>query len=1136
MKKIKILVTTLIIGGVAYAQQPPQGTPGGGINWKRGGNSGPIGSPNIFGTSAGNNNPIYTYTNGVPRMVVNGDKTPTIFSVPVNTSGFVGINTTEPKTYLTINGPNNTSFQNGAGFRNWMRTGVFKQENSDHMYVGMKSEGFNRSDATICFGDDGGTSTGNNLRFLFTGAGIPTDGFTELGRFSYNFNLGIGPAFTNIVPPNSLVHLNRDGNKETWLQITNQTGTGQTVTDGLRFGIRNGNNASAYLRWQEQTPFIIQTDWNANAGGINSGERMRISSINAPNVPNPTGLPNNTTRVSISHQGDNPITEPRSLLHLGYNTGSQLNPNSTDGWRDWMDVGTFTNIGTDNMYVGLKKEAGGTPADDKHDAVINWGDNGGNNPLNGPDHLRFIFTETQTSSVPGNAPATSNGGLEVARFTPERASTLPAPNFGMMGIGDFNNVAPPIDAKLDIDGDLRIRTVTQDDNLTQILAIDPIDENRVHWVDASNLSGGNVTADNGLSIDPNNPNNVQLGVACTLPSGEMNTSGILASQLTTDRVVANRNHNFWFGSLNNETGGVGIGGQPSSTTFCTTGNTLEISANNNGKYGNTNASGVRLTKLTSANPTIANGVNGVDNTKVLTVDSDGDIVLTDAVATPAGLATADNGLSIDPLNPANVQLGQEVIGGTLSFTGSAELLNDREIPLNGHDLIFSSTNNGFTTPGIERISIGLNPFAPGAPIFPTNPQNYVSSASAKLNLLNTTEETGAHFVTFMDPANVGFAPPQYSGIKGTVYGLHNDKSIIGVLGQGVSALTGVVVEGVRGEAYGSGVNIGVKGISFTANKTSYGGFFRSHSATGVPCLNGDNYGIYAEARGSSVSNIAVYATIEPSNPCNAADNWAGYFNGDVYISGAISGPSDANLKTNIVTIENGLDVINQLNPVNFDFDNSVKPRLNLQSGKQYGLIAQEVETILPELVGTSVLPAAYDSLGNQIDASYQFKTLDYEKFVPILIAGMQEQQGNIDSLVTLTNDQDSINSNLEIRLAALENCINEANLCSQQARVIDDANNGQTIELSNLNAIILDQNLPNPFAENTTITYSIPDDVMDAQLLFYDMNGRIIKQVNITDRGESKLTVYGDNLEKGIYTYSLIADGKLIATKKMVKQ
>ena len=59
---------------------------------------------------------------------------------------------------------------------------------------------------------------------------------------------------------------------------------------------------------------------------------------------------------------------------------------------------------------------------------------------------------------------------------------------------------------------------------------------------------------------------------------------------------------------------------------------------------------------------------------------------------------------------------------------------------------------------------------------------------------------------------------------------------------------------------------------------------------------------------------------------------------------------------------------------------------------------------------------------------------------------------------------------------------------------------------------------------------------MNAQLLFYDMNGRIIKQVEINERGNGKLTVYGENLQKGIYTYSLIADGKLIATKKMVKQ
>jgi len=136
---------------------------------------------------------------------------------------------------------------------------------------------------------------------------------------------------------------------------------------------------------------------------------------------------------------------------------------------------------------------------------------------------------------------------------------------------------------------------------------------------------------------------------------------------------------------------------------------------------------------------------------------------------------------------------------------------------------------------------------------------------------------------------------------------------------------------------------------------------------------------------------------------------------------------------------------------------------------------------------------------------------------------MQEQQTTIDSLM------DAVET--------LATCVNNANLCNTEARTSNNENGeGKVIELENLNAIILDQNLPNPFAEKTSINYVIPTDVKEAQLLFYDINGRIIKQVDITERGEGKLTVYGENLQNGIYTYSLIADGKLIATKKMVKQ
>jgi hypothetical protein len=149
----------------------------------------------------------------------------------------------------------------------------------------------------------------------------------------------------------------------------------------------------------------------------------------------------------------------------------------------------------------------------------------------------------------------------------------------------------------------------------------------------------------------------------------------------------------------------------------------------------------------------------------------------------------------------------------------------------------------------------------------------------------------------------------------------------------------------------------------------------------------------------------------------------------------------------------------------------------------------------------------------------------------LLIAGFNEQQ-------TVLNNKDSIIDNLETRLATLEACINQTGICNNHGGNGQDNHkeNNQTVTLQNTNAIVLDQNLPNPFAESTQINYVIPADVQKATLLFYDMNGRIINEVTINERGNGSLTVYGANLEKGIYTYSLIADGKLIATKKMVKK
>ena len=80
----------------------------------------------------------------------------------------------------------------------------------------------------------------------------------------------------------------------------------------------------------------------------------------------------------------------------------------------------------------------------------------------------------------------------------------------------------------------------------------------------------------------------------------------------------------------------------------------------------------------------------------------------------------------------------------------------------------------------------------------------------------------------------------------------------------------------------------------------------------------------------------------------------------------------------------------------------------------------------------------------------------------------------------------------------------------------------------------LNQNAPNPFTNKTMISYFIPDDVVQAQLIVYDVTGNAIKKFDIRTKGEGNLTFDASNLRSGIYMYSIFADGKLMDTKTMI--
>ena len=57
-----------------------------------------------------------------------------------------------------------------------------------------------------------------------------------------------------------------------------------------------------------------------------------------------------------------------------------------------------------------------------------------------------------------------------------------------------------------------------------------------------------------------------------------------------------------------------------------------------------------------------------------------------------------------------------------------------------------------------------------------------------------------------------------------------------------------------------------------------------------------------------------------------------------------------------------------------------------------------------------------------------------------------------------------------------------------------------------------------------------------SKIHFYDGQGKLINSVEITDRGAGQLNVFGEDPSSGTYTYTLVADGQIVSTKKMVKE
>jgi hypothetical protein len=255
------------------------------------------------------------------------------------------------------------------------------------------------------------------------------------------------------------------------------------------------------------------------------------------------------------------------------------------------------------------------------------------------------------------------------------------------------------------------------------------------------------------------------------------------------------------------------------------------------------------------------------------------------------------------------------------------------------------------------------------------------------------------------------------------------------------------------------------------------------------------YGVYGETMGTTFFEAAIYGKTPGSFFGN---KFAGFFDGATF-STTGWGPSDAKLKDNVKVETNVLERLSKLRAVSYDYKKITE--LNLPLEAQHGFVAQELEAVFPELTKDISKPI-FDKEG-KIVSQFEFKSVNYTGLISLLTAGINELNEELQSL--------------KQELADLKSNTSEAKI-------------GGT---NNTKGLVLEQNIPNPFSDRTSIKYQLPAGTTTASLIVFDLNGRIIKEFQLT-KNANEITINAADVGKGLFIYSLVQNGQELLSKKMI--
>lgn len=324
-------------------------------------------------------------------------------------------------------------------------------------------------------------------------------------------------------------------------------------------------------------------------------------------------------------------------------------------------------------------------------------------------------------------------------------------------------------------------------------------------------------------------------------------------------------------------------------------------------------------------------------------------------------------------------------------------------------------------------------------------------------------------------------------------------------------------------------NIGIVGtISADPNITNVRNYGVLGVVSPVNSSNGINYGLCGMIgfTGDHYGGAGIYATNYTymfSHPDNIQGDYAGFFHGPVYVKGYLTASdvftlSDRSLNENVVSLNgrgegtNTLDNLLAMNVIEYNMKSRImeehrddivkemteeeraafeylkKEEMKMSSRRHFGIDAEELQKIYPNLV---------------LEGQDGYLGVNYVELVPVLIRAIQELKQELGEVKGEANAK-------------------AHSFSSESTDLIADATGN-----------VLYQNTPNPFKEKTVIRFKLAENVQNAAICIFDMQGKMLKKVPIS-LGMESISIGGYELGEGMFLYSLIVNGKEVDTKRMI--